>query len=162
MLGTVKKGFAIIFVCRLMFDLWGQRFIWKEWWHLWPKNSVQHFLWMKVETLIQLCGRWCRSCCASRMPKSSITCFSIFGLVCCFASYCGVALVSWFRWWSRILTIQWTIFMSSVNHGSWGWLVLNFQRSERMWTMQSYMKLAEKEEGGIFLLQVGEVKFLFY
>jgi hypothetical protein len=31
-----------------------------------------------------------------------------------------------------------------------------------MWTMQSYMKLAEKEEGGIFLLQVGEVKFLFY
>jgi len=29
---------------------------------LWPKKSVQHFLWMKVGTLIQLCGKWCWSC----------------------------------------------------------------------------------------------------
>jgi hypothetical protein len=51
--------------------------------------------------------------------------------------------------------------MSNVNHDSWGRLVLSFQRSEGMWTMQSYMKLAEKKEGGFFLLQVGEAKFLF-
>jgi hypothetical protein len=51
--------------------------------------------------------------------------------------------------------------MSSVNHGSWGRLVLSFQRSKGMWTMQNYMKLVEKEEGRIFLLQVGEAKFLF-
>jgi hypothetical protein len=33
----------------------------------------------------------------SRTPKSLISCFSIFGLVYCFAGYCGVALVSWFQ-----------------------------------------------------------------
>jgi len=33
----------------------------------------------------------------SRMLKSLISCFSIFGLVYCFAGYCGVALVSWFQ-----------------------------------------------------------------
>ncbi len=139
-------------------------FLSSEYWlhTLWPKNSVQHFLWMKAETLIWLCGRWCRSCCASRMRKSSFTCFSVFGLVCCFAGYCGVALVTWLWWWSGILATQWTIFMSSVNHGSGGWLVLSFQRSKGMWIMQNYMKLAKNEEWRIFLLRVGEAKFLFY
>jgi hypothetical protein len=45
--------------------------------------------------------------------------------------------------------------MSNVNHGSWGQLVLSSQRGEGMWTMQSYMKLAEKEERGIFSLASG-------
>ncbi len=133
-LGMIKKGFAIIFVYRLMFDLWGHRFIWKKWWHLWLENNVQHFLWMKAETLIQLCGKWCRNCSVSRMMKRSITCFSTFGLVCCFVGYYGVALVSWFQWWSVILDAQWTIFMSSMNHSSWGQLVLSFQGSKGMWT----------------------------
>jgi hypothetical protein len=30
-LGTVKKGFAVVSICRLMFDLLGHKFIWKEW-----------------------------------------------------------------------------------------------------------------------------------
>jgi hypothetical protein len=38
----------------------------------------------------------CQSHGVLRTSKSSISCFSVFGLVCCFASYCGVALVSWF------------------------------------------------------------------
>jgi hypothetical protein len=42
-----------------------------------------------------------------------------------------------------------------MNHRSWRWLVLSFQKSEGMWTMQSYMKLAEKEK------ETGEAKFLF-
>jgi hypothetical protein len=45
-----------------------------------------------------------------------------------------VALVSWFQWWSVILDAQWTIFMSSMNHSSWGQLVLSFQGSKGMWT----------------------------
>jgi hypothetical protein len=52
--------------------------------------------------------------------------------------------------------------MNSVNHYSWGQLVLSFQGSERMWTMKSYMKLAKKEVHVIFfLLGVGEAKFRF-
>jgi hypothetical protein len=39
----------------------------------------------------------CQSHGVSRTTKSSISCFSIFGLVCCFAGYYGVALVSWFQ-----------------------------------------------------------------
>jgi hypothetical protein len=39
--------------------------------------------------------------------------------------------------------------------------MLSFQRGKGMWTMQSYMKLAKKEEGKIFILGVGEVKFRF-
>ncbi len=67
-----------------------------------------------------------RSYGVSRTLKSSIFCFSIFGLICCFASYCGVALVNWFQWWSVILAIQWILFINSVNHGSGGGLMQSF------------------------------------
>jgi hypothetical protein len=36
----------------------------------------------------------CQNRGVSRMPKISISCFFVFGLVCCFAGYCGVVLVS--------------------------------------------------------------------
>ncbi len=50
------------------------------------------------------------------------------------------------------MVVQWIIFMSNVNHGSRGRLVLNFQRSKGMWTMQSYMKLVENKEWRTFFL----------
>jgi hypothetical protein len=66
------------------------------------------------------------------MPKSSISSFSVFGLIYCFVGYCEMALVSWFQRWSAILTAQWILLMSSVNHGSCGGLVQSFLGSEGM------------------------------
>jgi hypothetical protein len=44
-----------------------------------------------------------------------------------------------------------------VSHNSWKQLVLNFQRSGRMWTKKNYMKLAKEEESRtIFLLRMWE------
>jgi hypothetical protein len=90
------------------------------------------------------------SCGVSRTLKSSISCFFYFTLVCCFAGYCGVALVTWFQWWSAILVVQWILFMSNVNHISNGRFVPSLQRNERMWRGKSYMKLAEVKKGNFF------------
>jgi hypothetical protein len=81
------------------------------------------------------------------MLKISISCFFVFGLVCCFAGGCGVALVNWFQWWSVNLAAQWILFMSSVNHSSNGGLVRSFLGSEGMWRGKSYVKLVEVKEG---------------
>jgi len=88
----------------------------------------------------------CQSHGVSRMSKSSISCFFVFSLVCCFARYCGVALVRWCYWWSVILASQWILFMSCVNDGSGRGLVWNFLGSKRMWRRESYMKLVEVKE----------------
>jgi hypothetical protein len=57
------------------------------------------------------------------MSKNLFSCFFVFDLFCCFASYCGVIIVSWFWSWSAILAAQWMLFMNYVNHGSCGGLV---------------------------------------
>ncbi len=61
---------------------------------LWPKNSVQHFLWMNGSKNLNSTTMW------YMIPKllcfkdaaNLITCFCVFGFVYCFASYCGVVL----------------------------------------------------------------------
>jgi len=51
------------------------------------------------------------------------------------------------------LGCSWILFMNTVNHSSWGRLVLSFQGSEGMWTRESYMKLAKEKESRFW--QVG-------
>jgi hypothetical protein len=80
----------------------------------------------KQKTLIQLCGWATRSVEFQGCQRIYFLVFSIFGLFCCFAGYCGVILESWFQWWSAILIAQWILFMSCVNHGSTRGLVQNF------------------------------------
>ncbi len=129
-------------------------------WHftlsiLWPKivsNIFCGWIWMKVVTLSQMCGRWCQSYYASRTLKVQF-------LVLCFWLRFVVLQVIIFNvilQWSGILAAQLTIFMGSVNHDSWKWLVLCFQKSRRMWTKKNYMKLIEeKEESAIFFWEDG-------
>jgi hypothetical protein len=61
---------------------------------LWLTNSVQHFLWMKAKTLIQLYDRWCWSCCVSRTLKCSITCFPIL------AWFVVLQVIVEWLWWA--------------------------------------------------------------
>ncbi len=124
--GNNQEGICNCIYYTLMFDLWGHRFIWKEWWHLWPTNNVKRFLWMKAENpnLVLWLSYW--RCGVSRASKNLFPCFFVFGLFCCFAGYCGVILVSWFQWWSAILAAQWILFISCVNHGSVSGLVWSF------------------------------------
>jgi len=52
---------------------------------------------MKVETIIQLYGKAIEAMVFQGPRKVQFLVFFVFGLVCCFAGYCGVALVSWFQ-----------------------------------------------------------------
>jgi hypothetical protein len=49
---------------------------------------------MKAETLIQLCCKVVEAVVFQEHQKIQFFVFFFFGLVCCFAGYCGVALVS--------------------------------------------------------------------
>jgi hypothetical protein len=51
---------------------------------------------MKARTLIQLCGKDAEAFVHQGRQKFNYL-FFVFGFVCCFASYCGMALMSWFR-----------------------------------------------------------------
>ncbi len=77
------------------------------------------------------------------MPKKLFSYFSIFGLFCCFASYCGGILLSWFQQWSVILAAQWRLYMNYVNHDFARGLVRRFQGNERMKRREIYMMLAK-------------------
>ncbi len=91
-LGTVKEGFAIVFVYRLMPDLWGHIFIWKEWWHFSPKNNVRCFMWMKATNLNSAWWLNYWRCDDSIMPKNLF--------MMCFCIWCVLLLC---RLWRREL-----------------------------------------------------------
>jgi hypothetical protein len=96
----------------------------------------------------------------SRTSKNLFSCLSVFDLVCWFAGYCGVILVSWFRLWSAILVAQWIFFISCVNHGSGDGLVRSFWGSEGLWRRNINMNLVKVKKADFW--QRDEAKFLVF